>query len=73
MIILLKINITQTRIMASDVQTPIHNYFDRNDQRTPVQYSKDQNRQMTHNLKEFQTSKCLMNDNSSKQMFASGA
>lgn len=58
--------------MASDVQTPIHNYFDRNDQRTPVQYSKDQNRK-THNLKEFQTSKFLMNDNSSKQMFASGA
>lgn len=28
---------------------------------------------MTHNLKEFQTSECLMNDNSSKQMFASGA
>lgn len=57
----------------SDVQTPIHNYFDRNDQQTPVQYSADQNKQMTHNLKEFQTSECLMNDNSSKQMFISGA
>lgn len=57
----------------SDVQTPIHNYFDRNDQRTPVHYSADQNKQMTHNLKEFQTSECLMNDNSSKHMFASGA
>lgn len=28
---------------------------------------------MTHNLKEFQTSECLMNDNSSKQIFATGA